>query len=348
MPAKPPRDYKNAIQSSGKDIYAPIEIGDPRYWIPTPQLETLLNDGLRGLCLSGTPLRTRSKLVKVAVCEALGYPVPKSFRKSRPRFPGQQLDAYAQKSLNLQIWNEALAPTRRYAVIRITGGDVIGTVRVVTGQELARFDKTGTLTGKYQARLELGGVSQELISAGDTGPILPHVRPGVTFFHDASPIAEPESGALLPIAEIFNRLSPLLGQTFTDPGSDQERNRGAELHRLICRHLGYSRYEDSGRFPDIRHQLLEVKLQTSPTIDLGLVLPSGEDRLDVRPLGEYQPRHCDTRYVLFYAGTDGTSVTLTHLFVATGADFFTRFRRFEGRIVNRKIQIPLPHDFFDF
>lgn len=127
---------------------------------------------------------------------------------------------------------------------------------------------------------------------------------------------------------------------------DQDRNRGAALHRLICAHLGYGRYEDTGQFPGVRHQLLEVKLQTSPTIDLGLVLPNSEGHLDGRRLGKYRPRHCDTRYVLFYAKTDGVSVTLTHLFVVTGADFFTRFRRFEGKISNGKIQIPLPRDFF--
>lgn len=110
--------------------------------------------------------------------------------------------------------------------------------------------------------------------------------------------------------------------------------------------IGYNRYEDRGQFPDVRHQLLEIKLQTSPTIDLGLVLPSSEDLVDVRQVGEHHPRHCDTRYAIFFAKTDGASVTLTHLYVTTGADFFSRFRRFEGKVVNGKIQIPLPRNFF--
>ena len=137
-----------------------------------------------------------------------------------------------------------------------------------------------------------------------------------------------------------------MGCKFKDPGIDQERNRGEGLHRLICEYLGYSRYEDKGQFPDIRHQLLEVKLQTSPTIDLGLVLPSSNESVDVQQLGNYHPKHCDTRYVIFYANTDGVFVTLTHLYVTTGADFFNRFRQFEGRVSNGKIQIPLPRSFF--
>lgn len=346
MTQKTPFDYKNALRSSGFDIYSPIEVGDANFWIPTPHLETLLNQALTGLNLGGLALRTRSKVVKTAVCEALGYPVPKSFKKTQPRFFGQRLDTYAQKSSNLQIWNEELSPTRRYAVIQISDQDIVLKIKVVNGQELALLDTTGTITTKYQTGLVTGADSHELVSAHDTPPMLPYVQGSAEFASSISPADEPERGALLPIQEIFKRLSKLVGLSFVDPGIDQERNRGAALHRLICECLGYSRYEDNGQFPDIRHQLLEVKLQTSPTIDLGLVLPSSEERLDIRQLGDYHPRHCDARYAMFYAKTDGKQVTLTHLFLTTGADFFTRFRRFEGKVANGKIQIPLPQDFF--
>lgn len=346
MTQKTPLDYKNAIQSSGFDIYSPIDVGDANFWIPTPHLETLLNQALIGLDLRRLALRTRSKVVKAAVCAALGYPVPKSFKKTQPRFSGQQLDTYTQKSRNLQIWNEELSPTRRYAIIQISDQDIVLKIKVVNGQVLALLDTTGTITTKYQAGLTTGADSHELISAQDTPPMLPYVQFGAAFAASVSPIDEPECGALLPIQEIFERLSTLVGLSFDDPGIDQERNRGAALHRLICECFGYSRYEDMGQFPDIRHQLLEVKLQTSPTIDLGLVLPSSEDPIDIRQLGDYHPRHCDARYAMFYAKTDGKQVTLTHLFLTTGANFFTRFRRFEGKVANGKIQIPLPQNFF--
>jgi len=351
MAQETPIDYKNSIRSSGKTIYDAIEIGDADLWIPTLHLESLLNAGLQGKVLKNVqgkslPNRTRSKILKAYSCEALGYPIPKSFRKNQPRFIGQQLDTYGQKSMNLQIWNEELSPSRRYAIIQISKEDVVLKVRVVNGQELALLDTTGTITTKYQAHLETRANIYELVSARDTDPMLPHVGSCVFFDSSVSPIDEPVSGSLIPIGEIYSRLSPLVGQSFADPGTDQERNRGAALHSFICKFLGYSRYEDMGQFPDIRHQLLEVKLQTSPTIDLGLVLPSSEDHLDIRQLGNHHPRHCDTRYAMFYAKTDSISVTLTHLFVTTGADFFTRFRRFEGNITNGKIQIPLPHNFF--
>ncbi len=347
MTKKSAAQYRNDIQKSGFDIYHLIEVGDEKYWIPTAHLQSLLNDGLKGISLNGLPLRTRSKVVKTAVCEALGYPAPKSFKKTQPRFLGQQLDTYTQKSLNLQIWNEELSPTRRYAIIQISTDDVILRVKVVNGQELTHFDTTGTITTKYQARLETGSEEHELLSQFDTDEMQPYVRPVVDLAPAHSPISEPESGLLLTVEAIFQKLSPLVGTMFADPGMDQERNRGAALHRLICERLGYKRYEDNGQFPDIRHQLLEVKLQTSPTIDLGLVLPNSIDHLDIQALGNHHPRHCDTRYALFFAKTDGVRVTLTHLFVTTGADFFKRFRRFEGKVTNGKIQIPLPRNFFE-
>src|SRR3990172_9256028 len=142
-------------------------------------------------------------------------------------------------------------------------------------------------------------------------------------------------------------LRKLIGKSFFDAGSDQERIRGAELHRIVCRYLGYADFKDDGKFPDIRNQLLETKLQTSPTIDLGLVLPSSQEPLDIPQIQDRTIRHCDVRYAVFYAQTDGARVKLTHLFLTTGESFFRRFRQFQGNIINRKLQIPLPRNFFD-
>lgn len=340
-------DYKAAIAASGKDIYQPVEIGDADCWIPTQRLEEMLNSALRGKSLAGLPLRTRSKIVKSAVCAALGYPVPASFKRAQPRFPGQQLDVYVQKALNLQVWNQQLAPAQRYALIRVDAADVIVKVRVVDGMQLAAYDNTGTLTTKYQARLTLGHGACELVSSGDTQALLPHLGRSLPQRFTGSPVGDPESGKLLPIQDVFARLATLVGQRFANPGADQERNRGAGLHQLVCRSLGYQAYEDRGQFPDIRHQLVEVKLQTSPTIDLGRCDPASKAYLDLHKPGALRPRHCDVRYALFFAQADATQIELTHLLLTTGADFFSRFKRFEGNVTNRKIQIPLPGDFFD-
>lgn len=339
--------YVKAIKQSGLSIYDPVDIGDPILWVPTTVLEEILNNGLKGTSLPDVPLRTRSKVIKEHVCRVLGYPVPSSFKKTKPRFPGQFFDTYTQKNNNLQVWNEELSSTRRYVIIRISDDNIILQVKVVTGDILATLDKTGTQTQKYQARLIPGKTSKELIATEDTVLLKPFVVSSVDFKDSDSPINQPEENRLLAINVIFERLGVLVGQRFSDSGHDQERNRGAELHRLICKQLGYFDYRDDGKFPDVKHQLVEVKLQTAPTIDLGLVCPDSTEPLGIPNIEGQQIRHCDIRYALFYGETDGKEVALTHFFLTTGEKFFDRFPKFQGKVLNKKLQIPLPTNFFE-
>lgn len=342
-----PRRYVDAIRKSGLTIYQPIEVGDPNLWIPTPALQQLLASALDGLVLEGLPIRTRSKVVKEAICRALGYPVPGSFKKTQPRFPGQAFDTYTQKSNNLQVWNEELSGSRRYVLIRVSDADVVTSVKVVTGDTLALLDTTGTLTQKYQARCVVTNAPVELVTKSDTEVLAACTTAGATLAKAANPVAQPKAGEILPIAEIFDRLSGLIGYSFADAGAVQERNRGAGLHRAVCQALGYASYQDDGQFPDVRHQVLEVKLQTSPTIDLGLVRPDSEEPLDVPMIGGRQVRHCDVRYAVFFGRIEDGMVHLTNLIVSTGASFFTRFPQFQGKVLNAKLQIPLPAGFFN-
>ena len=336
-----------AIRQSGLSIYDAIQVGDPTLWIPTPELQALLDEGMRNVSLAGLPLRTRSKVVKESICRVLGYPVPSSFKKTQPRFPGQMFDTYTQKSDNLQVWNEDLSATRRYVLIRVSANDVVTRVKVVAGAALAPLDTTGTLTTKYQARCLPGTQVTELITPTDTNILVPFVSSVANLRHVASPISYPQAGTLLSISILFERLSSLVGQSFLDAGTDQERNRGAALHRLVCAVLGYDGYQDDGQFPDVRHQLLEVKLQTSPTIDLGLVRPNSGELLDVPMIQRTQIRHCDVRYGIFYGHVAAGSVYIDNFFLTTGEGFFNRFPQFQGKVLNGKLQIPLPSDFFE-
>ncbi|WP_231714545.1 hypothetical protein [Desulfonema ishimotonii] len=232
-------------------------------------------------------------------------------------------------------------------IIRVTGKDQIDRVRVVTGARLSLLDTTGTLTQKYQARLVSGKATAELITPYDTENLAPLVYPGAEqHIRSASPVSYPTDKFLIPIRILFEKLTPLLGSKFSCTGSDQERLRGAELHRRVCQQIGYTNYQDDGRFPDIRHQLLEVKLQTSPTIDLGLVCPNSQNILDVPEIQGRQIRHCDVRYAVFCGQSDGGQIMLTHLYVTTGEAFISRFPQFQGKVLNKKRQLRLPADFF--
>lgn len=321
------------IRESGLSIYDALD-AHPDLFLSLESLEMCLQNGLSGLDL-GYPLRTRSKVLKGKVCEALGYPVPKSFSKTAPRFPGQNFDTYVQKANNLQIWNQEVDPLRRYVLIRVDENDQATRVKVVDGETLARLDRTGTLTQKYQAKSRAPVAQSTLVSSQDT-PFLQDIL--------AQKVAPPLlSPAFLPIARLFAALEKLEGRSFTDPGQTQERNRGALLHGLVCEALGDEPFDDSGQFPDIASQLLEIKLQSAATIDLGLVLPSSTAPVAHLPF----LRHCDVRYAVFYATIENGMVHLSTVVLTSGEDFFSFFARFEGKVVNKKLQIPLPSNFWD-
>jgi hypothetical protein len=342
---------RRQIAESGISIYESLDRKDPRFF-SLSELEVLLGRELEGLSLC-FPLRTRAKVAKTAVCRALGYPVPARFRRTQPRFPGQDLDVYVQKNNNLQIWNEEVAPERRYALIRLNADDAVVAVRVLTGEAVAKFDRTGTLTSKYQAKRRDDVVRESpppyLTSADDTerfrAVLDPRDEIDAQLLRAITPDAAPRRGLILSIRGITNRLARLVGAHLADAGVDQERLRGAELHREASRVLGLKGHRDHGQFPDIRCQMVEVKLQTSPTIDLGLVSPDSEEEVEGVGGGL---RHCDVRYAVFYGENISSSViALRDLVVVTGTDFFREFRRFRGLVTNRKLQIPLPRDLFD-
>ncbi len=311
------------------------------------EIEELIISEMLGVSFAGMPLRTRSKKAKELVCKALGYLAPNSFKKTQPRFPCQNLDIYVQKSNNLQVWNEELDPVRRYLLIRLDKEDHVVAAKVVSGVDLAMLDTTGTLTQKYQARLVVGKEKAELVSIVDTDRLSrSKLLNRKNTINSNSPIDPPSEKNVISIDVLFEHLKSLLGKSFKDIGADQERNRGAELHRLICKSLGYQNYADNGQFPDIKNQLLEVKLQTSPTIDLGLVNPDSDIELDMNPINGVKIRHKDIRYAIFSGDIINGTVVLSNLYLTTGESFFKRFQQFQGKVLNKKLQIPLPNNLF--
>jgi len=307
-----------AIRQSGLSIYDSLE-KQPQLYLETHELQELLNQKLQGLNLD-YPLRTRSKVLKTSVCEALGYSTPASFQKTQPRFPGQNFDTYIQKADNLQIWNEEITPSRRYAIIRVSEQNEVIGVKVITGEVLATMDKTGTLTQKFQAKSRNPVSSSLLVSALDTKNVRKRLiqRGQSLIAGDVSDPNRPDPTTFLPISDLFNQLTALCGTVISDPGKDQERNRGEALHRAVCEIFQDMPFGDSGQFPDIPSQLVELKLQTSPTIDLGLVSPDSTESLSESP----DFHHCDVRYGIFYGTSVDHSVHLDHLILCTGADFF--------------------------
>jgi len=336
----------NAIRASGRSIYDDLSDA-PELIYDIADLEGRLDDILTGE-IWDYAIRTRSKVAKEAVAAALGYPVPRSFQKTQPRFPGQNLDISVQMADNLQIWNEDVDPGRRYALIRVTENGTVTRVRVVTGEVIALWDRTGTLTSKYQAKRIDPNQGSKLVSPRDTENFMRAFAPSTvpaSVRAATSPTSRPVGGSVLAIRHAHDHLLALVGEEFVDPGVTQDRSRGVVVQQLACLALGLGEYGDVGQFPDILCQALEVKLQLSPTIDLGLVLPdSTAAAQEVGP----ELRHADARYSVIYGSrVSDDRIRIDAVVTTTGQDFFTEFRRFEGNVQNKKLQIPLPRDLFE-
>ena len=122
---------------------------------------------------------------------------------------------------------------------------------------------------------------------------------------------------------------------------DATKNRGQNLERLVAQVLGYNIDSGilSGGYPDIANQLLEVKIQDSPTVDLGRYSPQFEE-----PVPEMQNDFTtrDVRYLM--ALTDPTEHTIDGLILLAGDDLGKHFTYVADD--SFKCQRSIPMDFF--
>lgn len=93
---------KSNIINSQLTIYDTLTPQDIKYWYPDAELEFILKENMLGNSYIGQANRTRSKSINQDICKALGYPIPKTFKKTKPRFLCQNFDKYAQQRNNLQ------------------------------------------------------------------------------------------------------------------------------------------------------------------------------------------------------------------------------------------------------
>lgn len=200
------------------------------------------------------------------------------------------------KSYNLQVWNRI--PNSRHLLVKYKTGEVIrcqdiNCVLVKINIELQKIDsiivaspkyierkfgKFGVPTIKFQAIIT-NSTRDSITSSATKSMIMADTENmksflGVSENTTLSNIAStPIPGNILPIEEIAKRtISNLIGEKLD---STDTKNRGQALERKVATLLGYP--EDNslvGGYPDIYNQALEVKVQDSPTIDLGKETPA--------------------------------------------------------------------------
>lgn len=231
------------------------------------------------------------------------YEIVPPKQKGVPAFLREYIDTYivtTGSSYNLQVWNRnpnsasvqvdlkngetLLASDVRFVLGKINTDNCIESIIVMTPNYIeSRFGKFGKPTVKQQLIISNkkrediireGGmviadtnVPDELLACDDD-----------TISADVSIKDEPDR--VLPIEIIDERITDkLVGERLDISLSTKQR--GQQLERMVAYQLGYREMKEGleGGYPDIRNQMLEVKVQDSPTIDLGKYSPQFEEQI---------------------------------------------------------------------
>ena len=300
----------------GNDMYVPPE--RPTDLTPGSdlalRLETLIGQELRLTGKTRTDGANLRKLVAATLASG-GLPtaakdgdwrcVPPK-RKGVPSLLREYVDTYIVTSgdcYNLQVWNRNPASPSvqieytngatlsanqvRFVLVRIdTTSHRVRCVAVLTPDYIvSKFGKFGKPTVKQQlvitvaARQRVYDTPERMVFFQDDHRVavrtVAQVDLGGCSFH-----SEPEEGRLLSIQAIRDIVAPrVIGAVFQPNAT---KTRGQALEQLVASALGYKVNEKGfmiGGFPDVRHQALEVKVQDSPTVDLGRYSPQFEEEI---------------------------------------------------------------------
>ncbi len=223
-------------------------------------------------------------------------------KKGVPKILLEFVDTYIVTTgtkYNLQVWNRN--PSTESVQVQYSNGETLqsGEMRFVLmkiDSEAKIIRSIAVLTPDYIVR-KFGDFgkptvkNQLIISDSARQSVL--AKPNSLLFYDddkkvgkASNIGnlsdvsvrdEPTEETLLPLSEIKKIvINSIIGQSIAPSAT---KTRGQKLEGKFATALGYTISDDElliGELPDIRNQAIEVKIQDSPTVDLGKYSPEFE------------------------------------------------------------------------
>ncbi len=247
---------------------------------------------------------TNHLLSKYMPTAADEYEIVPPKQKGVPAFLREYIDTYivtTGDSYNLQVWNRnpnsasvqvdlkngeaLLASDVRFVLGKINADNCIETIIIMTPDYIEnRFGKFGKPTVKQQ--LIISNKKREAIIRKGGMVITDFQLPREILACDDEIINEEvgikdEPNKVLPIEIIEKRIKDkLVGEKLDISLSTKQR--GQQLERMVAYQLGYRDLQDGleGGYPDIKNQMLEVKVQDSPTIDLGRYSPQFEEQIN--------------------------------------------------------------------
>jgi len=279
-------------------------------------------------------------------------------KKGIPRLLCQMLDTYlvtSGDSYNLQIWNRM--PNSDDVLVRYNNNDtitckdirillakinieteIIESIIITTPSYIEEhYGSFGKPTVKSQLIISSAKRTQiiandAIIESRDTPVVEKMVDP--TMNCSTESLYEFPEKCVLPIQTIKALVSEkLIGYTIK---SMDTKRCGQELERLVASLLGYSTDDRLvGGYPDIPNQLLEVKVQESPTVDLGLYSPANK-----RPVENYPNITSeDMRYLI--ALTNPQSHTIEGIIITCGLILKENFSIVAGESYKCQRSIPM-------
>lgn len=300
--------------------------------------------------------------------EESDYEIVPPKKKGVPRFLRYYIDTYivtTGKKYNLQVWNRN--PTSDYVQVsysklekKLRANDVIfvfgkikdskiDTIIVTTPNKIVeKFGQFGVPTSKQQL----------IISDAERQSIL-NTKDKILFYTDDVSLKDllnknqNTSGLdaksrqireLLPLEKIKEVAKELIGIKLKEKST---RKKGVELEKYIIHKLGYQIPNNmEGKYPDIPNQLLEVKVQESPTVDLGKYSPQNIeviDDLEIIGNNENSITTQNIRYII--ALTNSKTSIIEGFYIGPGAKLGQKFTYVLER--SSKYQKGIDMSFFD-
>jgi len=224
--------------------------------------------------------------------------------KGIPKIKREFIDTYIVSSgdkYNLQVWNRI--PNSDSILIEYENDDHLRSrdvrfILVKVDVDQNKIESIISMTSDYiEEKFGKFGkqtVKHQLIISERGREFVTSQKDSILFYPDESKIFQEEElslqdetihspvdiNKLLTLNSIRDKLAKGLIGKFIEPGPT--KIRGQVLEAEIAKILGYPIPTDDkthklvGGYPDIRHQALEVKLQDSPTVDLGKYTPEFE------------------------------------------------------------------------
>ncbi len=306
----------------------------------------------------------KNPLPELAESEQFEIVPPK--RKGIPKITREFIDTYiitSGTSYNLQVWNripaaesllvkyesgESLKCTDvRFVFIKIDAAQrAISSIVILTPKYIEqRFGRFGKPTIKHQLLIS-GKVRKNIYEREDRILSFPDSKKLSYFIqHDYQPpksgmIEEPDIKHLFSIALLKKMVAEKLIGFKLDAAAT--KNRGQALEKKVLELLGYEmKLTDllCGAFPDIRNQLLELKVQDSPTVDLGKFSPEKEEIV----IEDSRLTTFDVRYLI--ALTNPKTEIIEGIILAPGEKLGELFSYVSAQ--SYKCQRTIPMAFFD-